>query len=192
MSIWGDVRDEPKAPVALSPQAASEGAADSSGGPGLGVDFFLSLGASLGSLAESLQADRDRREDNRPADRSLYVAGTASAAGLVQLDLGSVPQGRVWQVRRLVVGGVAVTTSAGGQAYAFARGAPPTDLALSDVVDIFSTLPQGNTYGTHQLFLVPSEHLWVVFSGATSGQQYAAAARVEDYDADAFDATYSE
>ena len=184
-------RADPASPVALSPLAAQHGGEDSGGG-GLDLSFFLSLGASLGTLADSLKADRDRRDNfEAPADRSLFQAGTVSG-GTLTLDLGSVPLGRVWQVRRLVVGGVQVTTTAAGQAYAFAQGAPPRDLNLTNVVDIFSTLPQGNTYGTHQLFLLPTEHLWVVFSGASNSQQYAASARVEDYCAESWSATFEE
>jgi hypothetical protein len=191
-SIFDSMRADPATPVVLSPLAAADGTPDDGGGGGLDASFFLSLGASLGTLTEGLQADRDRRDSVRPpGNEQLFKAGTASAAGTLTLDLGSVPQGRVWQVRRLVVGGVKVTTSAGGAAYAFAQGAPP-DLGITDCVDIFGPLPQGNTYGTHQLFLLPGEHLWVVFSGASSGQQYAASARVEDWDDASFRTTFAE
>jgi hypothetical protein len=192
-SIFDSMRADPATPVVLSPLAAADGIPDDGdGGGGLDASFFLSLGASLGTLTEGLQADRDRRDSMRPpGNEQLFKSGTVPSSGLLLLDLGSVPQGRVWQVRRLVVGGVKVTTTAAGAAYAFAQGAPP-DLGLTDCVDIFLTLPMGNTYGTHQLFLLASEHLWVAFSGASSGQQYAASARVEDWDDAAFRSTFAE
>jgi len=180
-------------PVTQSPLAAAEGGPDAPASGGLDLSFFIGMSASLGRLADGLERDLDRRASmTPPGNEQLFASGVVPSSGVLSLDLGSVPQGHVWQVRRLIVGGVAVTTSAAGSAYAFARGAPPADLALTDCVDIFLTLPQGNTYGTHQLFLLPGEHLFVVFSGASSGQQYAASARVEDWTETAFASTYSE
>jgi hypothetical protein len=198
MSVWDTVvRADPMVPVALTPLAAADGGPDADGGDGsggLGLDFFIQLGASIGSLADSISADRaDRVKRQRaPGNEQLFKAGVVPASGTLHLDLGSVPQGRVWQVRRLIVGGTTVTTTAAGSAYAFAQGARPLDLALTDCVDIFPVLPRGDTFGTHQLFLLPGEHLWVVFVGATSTQQYSASARVEDWDEATFNSTFSE
>jgi len=194
-NIFDAGRADPMVPVPLTPLAAVDGDADDgSDDPGVGLDFFISLGASLGSLTDAIQSDRaDRAKRNKaPGDEPLFKSGTVPSSGVLHLDLGSVPQGRVWQVRRLIVGGATVTTAAAGSAYAFAQGARPLDLVLTNCVDIFLTLPQGDTFGTHQLFLLPGEHLWVVFSGATGGQQYTASARVEDWDADTYNSTYVE
>jgi hypothetical protein len=193
-SVFGDSgRTAPSAPVALTPRAAANGDSGEDSGHGLGIDLLLSLNATLGAFADGMDSDRRRRDSLLPpSNEQLFASGTASAAGTLTLDLGSVPLGRVWQIRRLIVGGVAVTTSAAGAAYAFAQGAPPTDLNLTNCVDIFSSLPQGNTYGTHQLFLTPTMHLWIVFSSATAAQQYAAAAFVEDWEDSTFRSTYSE
>jgi len=189
-------RADPSGPVTQVPVGATRGGTaehgDGAGGPGLSV--FAEIGVTLGTLADGLAADRHRRDSmHPPGNEQLFQSGTVETEpGNLILDLGSVPLGRVWQVRRLVVGGTTVTTTATGSAYAFAQGAPPTDLALTDCVDIFLTLPQGNTYGTHQLFLLPSEHLWVAFVGATDEQQYAASARIEDWDDAAFRSTFAE
>jgi hypothetical protein len=193
VSIFSDdLRHDPHAPVALSPRAAEDGGPDSEGG-GVDVSFFVSLGATLGRLADTLQADRDDKADTMPpSNEVVFAAGAFPSSGNLVLDLGSVPLGRVWQVRRLIVGGVAVTTAAAGQAFAFAQGAAPSDLNITNCVDIFASLPKGNTYGTHQLFLVATEHLFVVVTGGTVGQQYAAAARVEDWHFGAFSSSFSE
>jgi hypothetical protein len=191
-SVFDTGRGDPSTPVVLSPLAA-QGSPDEGSPGGLDLSFFLSLGASLGNLADGMESDRRRRDSQLPpSDEQLFASGAASAAGTLTLDLGSVPLGRVWQIRRLIVGGVTVTTTAAGTAYAFAQGAPPADLNLTNCVDIFSSLPQGNTYGTHQLFLTATMHLWIVFASATSGQQYAAAAFVEDWEDSTFRSTYSE
>jgi hypothetical protein len=192
-SIFSDQYvSDPSVPVTLTPQAAADGGPDADGG-GLDLSFWVNLGASLSTVADSLAADRDRRDRMQPpGDVPLFAAGAASSAGTLTLDLGAVPLGHVWQIRRLVVGGVTVTTTAAGSAYAFAQGAPPADLNLTACVDIFTTLPQGNTYGTHQLFLTQQTHLWVVFASASSGQQYAASGYAEDWLDETFRSTYAE
>lgn len=180
-------------PVTQSPEAAAKGDPGTNGA-GFDFSFLVGLGASLGTLADGLAQDRAERRarEKPPGDNQIFRADVVPSSGVLTLDLGSVPLGHVWQVRRLVVGGVKVTTTAAGSAYAFAQGAPPTDLALTDCVDMFLTLPQGNTYGTHQLFLLGGEHLYVVFSGATAAQQYAASARVEDWEDTTFRSTFAE
>jgi hypothetical protein len=192
-SVFTDMhREDPAAPVALSPRAAV-GGPDSDGGGGIGVDFWLQLGATLGTLAEAAQAERDHRESQLPpSNEVVFAAGTFPASGNLILDLGSVPLGRVWQVRRIIVGGVSVLTAAAGQAFVFAQGAAPVDLNITNCVDIFLTLPRGDTYGTHQLFLVATEHLFVVVNGGTPGQQYAAASRIEDWHFGSFTSSFAE
>jgi hypothetical protein len=189
-------RTDVAGPVALTPQAADKGGPDSSDGGGVGVDFFLNLSATLGSLADTLSADREDREHERashlpPSNEVLFKAGVFPTTGNLVLDMGSVPLGRVWQVRRLIVGGVTVTTTATGAASVFAQGAAPSDLNLTNCVDIFATLPFVQRYGTHQLFLIATEHLFVVVTSGTVGQQYAAAARVEDWHYGSYSQTYS-
>jgi hypothetical protein len=184
-------RHDPASPVAMSPRAAIGG--PDSEGAGAGVDFWLHLGASLGALADAMQSERAERETMLPpSNEVIFAAGTFPATGNLILDLGAVPLGRVWQVRRIIVGGVNVVTPAVGSAYMFAQGARPVDLNITNCVDIFATLPRGNTYGTHQLFLVAQEHLFAVVSGGTPGQQYGAASRVEDWHFGAFSSSFSE
>jgi hypothetical protein len=187
-SIFTDrLRHDPAAPVALTPQAASDGGPDSGDGAGIGVDFFVSLSATLGSIADTLQADRERRDGGQPpADEQIFASGVVPTGGTLLLDLGSVPLGRIWQIRRLVCGGATAVTTAAGTAYVFAQGTPPSDLNLTNLCDILTPLPRGNTYGTHQFFLKPTEHLWVAFVGATVGQQLTASSRVESFEAGAY------
>lgn len=192
-SVFDTMRSDPHAPVALTPQAAADGdpaTPESGGGPSL--DLFLSVGASIGSLADEMRADRDRRNAmSPPSNEQLFKAGVAATGKNLILDLGSVPLGRVWQIRRLIVGGVDVTTTAAGAAYAFKQGAPPSDLNLTNCVGIYATVPAIEKFGTHQLFLLANAHLYVVVVGGTNLQQYAAAADVEDWEDTAFQSTFS-
>jgi hypothetical protein len=180
------------APVTMTPEAAAKGGPDSTGAKSL--DVLLSIGASIGTLADTLTQDRaDRAARERPpGDNQIFKAGIAPSSGNLILDLGGVPLGQVWQVRRLIIGGVDVTTTAAGKAYTFSQGGPPSDLALTDCVGIYAALPAIEKFGTHQLFLLPSEHLWVVVAGGSSGQQYAASARVEAWDETTFRSTFVE
>lgn len=188
-------RGNPAAPVALTPNAAS-GPADDSDGSGIDLSFFVSLGASLGSMADSMQAERDRHDRFAPpGDEQLNADGLVPESGVLVLDLGSVPQGRVWQVRRIITGGPQATDTPSGSAFIYRQGAPPHDLNTSNVVDSFpsfSTGAQGSTYGTHQLFLRGGEHLYVVTSGATEGDQWVASCQVEDWEDNSFQSTFAE
>lgn len=186
-------RGDPSMPVTMSPLAAADGTPEEAPGAGVDLSVFFSIDAQLGKMADGLAADRDRRESMQPpSNPPLFKSGIVPASGVLTLDLGAVPRGFVWQIRRLIVGGSKVTTTAAGSAYAFAQGLAPVDLALTDCVDIFSTLPMGNTYGTHQLFLLAGTHLYVVFSGATPNQQYAASAYAEQWDDATFRSTFTE
>ena len=193
---YQSVRADPMVPLPLVPLAATEGGddADDSVPAASSLDFFLSLGASIGSLTDAITSDRADRTSRQqvPSEVPLFNDGIVPASGTLILDLGAVPQGCVWEVRRLAGGGTTVTTTAAGSLYAFAQGAPPNDLALTGLVDIFTTLPHGDTYGTHQLFLTRGEHLWVAFVGASAAQQYVATAKVEQWAEEAFYSTFTE
>lgn len=191
--VFAAVPESRTVPVAMTPAAAQPGPESNGSGPGLDFSVFLGIGASLGTLVDGMQSDRDRKScEQPPGNEPIFASGIVPASGTLILDLGSCPQGRVWQIRRLVVGGVKVTTTAAGKAYAFAQGAPPSDLVLTDCVEMFSALPALNKYGTHQLFLLGGDHLWVALVGATATQQYNAAARVEDWDDATFRSTFTE
>jgi hypothetical protein len=190
-------RTNPAQPQPLVPRAATQGdPASDEDGPGVDFSFMLQLGASLGSMAESMQADRDRRDSFAPpGDEQLNADGLVPSSGVLILDLGSVPQGRVWQVRRVVTGGPQATDTPDGAAFVYRQGARPTDLNTTNVVDSFpsfSTGSQGSTYGTHQLFLRGGEHLYIVTSGATEGDQWVASAQVEDWEDSSFQSTFAE
>jgi hypothetical protein len=190
-SVFDDLgRAAPHAPIG---QVAAAGG---DGGGGLDLSFFISLGATFGNLADEMAADRERRASMEPpGDEPLFAQGTVPASGILVMDLGSVPLGRVWQVRRIVIGGPQANDTPSGSAFAFRQGAPPSDLNTSNMVDSwpsFTTGAQGSTYGTHQLFLKGGEHLFVVTSGASSGVRWVCSAQVEDWSEANFRSTFAE
>ncbi len=206
MSIWEETHTPPErgGAVAPVPHAFGKEQPDPDGTPpGFDFSFFAGIGASLGSLADSLQRQQDRRDrlagcapqDYNPVVQGTLTTTTTASTSLV-LDLGSVPEGRVWQVRRIVIGGPKATDTPPGKALVVAQGAAPTPAAIPtiNVLDSFPSFAlgaQGSTYGTHQLFLVAPEHLWVaviVPEGTAAPYQWVVSARIEDFDA----ATYYE
>ncbi len=194
-SVFDDLGDRGRAaPAVPFPHIAVPGSEDNGGG--LDLSVFVSLGATLGTLADGLAADRHHRESMEPpGDEPLFAQGVVPSSGILVMDLGSVPLGRVWQVRRIVIGGPQAIDTPAGVAFAFRQGAPPSDLNTSNVVDSwpsFSDGAQGSTYGTHQLWLLASEHLYVVTSGATNGDRWVASAQVEDWSEATFRSSFSE
>jgi len=160
--------------------------------PGLDVSVFGRLAVSLETLNDR-EAKRQAQRDQVPGDEQIGVGGTVPSSGPLVLDLGSVPQGRVWQVRRIVVGGPKATDTPTGHAFAYAQGAPPNDINTANVVDSwpsFTNGAEGSTYGTHQLWLPAGEHLWVVIANGTPAARWVASARIEDFVEAAFLATF--
>jgi hypothetical protein len=186
-------RARPHAPVG---QVAAPGTSDDAGSGGLDLSVFVSLGAQIGRLASGMDAERERRASMEPpGDPVAQATGVVNGSEPLVLDLGSVPLGRVWQVRRIISGGPQATDTPAGSVFAFRQGAPPSDLNTSNVVDSwpsFSTGAQGSTYGTHQLFLRASEHLFLVVTGGDDGASWVAAAQIEDWSEATFQSTYAE
>jgi hypothetical protein len=108
----------------------------------------------------------------------------AGGAGIVPISLGgqnSPDVGRVWEVRRIVIGGLAINTVAAGSAYVFKQGAPPTDLNTVNAVASYTTMPATQLFGTHQFFVNQSEGIWLAVVGATAAQQLVVSMQVEDW-----------
>lgn len=173
-----------------------DGPAGAPGPSGLALRVFGDLAISLGSVAAEAKRRNDlldRRINSIPGDAQLIKGGVVDSGGdNLILDLGSVPLGHVWQIRRLVAGGVDITTVAAGKAYAFAQGAPPSDANTANCVEIFSSLPNVDHYGTHELFLLGGEHFFVVIVGGTPNQQYVASAKIEEWAEDVFHSVFNE
>jgi hypothetical protein len=157
-------------------------------GTGLSVELFAKLDAGLGRLNDHLdrEQERRRREVAIPAYARIVRNGTADASGFVTLDLDGPTMGYSWYVRNLVVGGLTVATVAGGSAniYVTAQNATTyanTHPSLIDWRDRAPILPLMAYYGRGEMALEQNEKLVVVFSGATEGQQYIAAATIENH-----------
>lgn len=159
-------------------------------GAGLNFGVFAELAVRLGSLASKMDASMrewDRHTRSQPGDHQTARAGAYPSSGNLLLDLGHPDEGLYWQVRRLVVGGSDITTQPNGTAWVVVQGSPPnaagSNVNLAQVAD-FTTeqFPQRAFYGTHQLVVDATEHLYVVITGGSSGTVYVASAKYEVFD----------
>lgn len=193
MTVWQDESQPWNQAVPAHEAPPPDTAGDSPGGFDFGV--FAKLAVHLESMAARQDREDRRRSRMVPADITQAAAGVVPSTGDLVLDLGSCPMGRAWQIRRLVVGGAAANDTPTGSAFVFATGYPPADLSTVGMVDSFpsfSSGAQGNTYGTHQLWLVGGVHLWVVIAGGSAGVQWVAAFQGEDFEEEAYRATFVE
>ncbi len=146
-------------------------------------DFAVQVGTKLDA---NLDAQRRliRRLDattpimHRPTVSGVCPTPTASFA----LDLGTPSQGTFWEVRKVVVGGLELTTTAAGSAGLYLSGSPTVNGAgLNNAEDYAASLPNVGYYGAGALYVRPNEHLFVVVFGGTAGQTYVANAFARIY-----------
>lgn len=144
------------------------------------------LCASMERLEAVLTADAVARSNNRPRPMPFRQSAVADASGTALIVFEACPVGRLWEVRRLGVGGVTPTTTAQGVANAFNVAgffpAPDTALPTTQWVDTFPSLPALHTYAGegHIIVIAPREQLVVQVTGGTSGQQYVANVQIDD------------
>jgi hypothetical protein len=151
----------------------------------VGAKLSLAIGATT-SEVRSLRRDLQRAAARMPINNNVYSAETCPASGNnFNLDVGGPTQGRVWHLKRLMVGGGAFPFTAAGTAYLFVGvnpisiGQPPIPTELAD----FTTedFPQRSYYSNQQITARAGERLRLVIVGGTAGVQYFAAGLVEDW-----------
>lgn len=167
--------------------------------------FSAKLLAGLHTLAERLDRHtREVAEANRLAQSAAALLpipyrtrqqDVCGATGVVVLDFGGPAQGRVWELRHVVVGGDLPSTVAGGAAYVYrvagvAKSSIPGSLSMADAIDWTATLPNVSFYGPGDAgVIVAPERVFVVITGGTNGQDYQASIDVLDRMATPLDRT---
>lgn len=145
-----------------------------------------SLHLAIGNLADEVKELRKRQpfiqDDIVVTQTGICPTPTATFA----IDLGHPMAGKWWQIRNITVGGDTILTAAAGIAWVCvmvpnpdAGSANVPTFALRDFTA--GALPQVAFYGTHELVATGDEHLYVVITGGTAGQQYVANACVESF-----------
>lgn len=157
--------------------------------PGLEISGTLHALLGIGSRLEAMHRSLQRANELAAQAALLTPSSTVQpASGIfltgipLVLDLGGPAQGHVWDVRRIVVGGVLPTTAATGVADVYASAAGPSQQpsSLIDWVDRAAALPLSGFYGAGDVGVRYPEHLYAIVTAATNGQTYLAGARVVD------------
>lgn len=166
---------------------------------GEGLDILVSLGLRMGALTDQLEK-RDKHErwlraNTIPVDAPLRGQGSVPASGPLAIDLGTPPEGKVWLVRRMAIGGVKRSTSVAGSADLYVSAQPPVTEALnqnfSELVDYTTTLPSMAFYSHRQIVLTYPERIIAVIIGGTPGQTILASGSAEQYDLAVFREIYA-
>lgn len=154
-------------------------------------------------LPASLTTRLDRLADIMTAWQAALVASSvrpkyvpnlpcqtvvADANGFALLVWPTIPAGREWHIRQVVVGGLNMTTTAAGKATLFSdSNQNPIDMAVplynvrDSTIASASSLPNISFYDHGEFVIKGGEALQCQITSGTSGQQYCAATSFEDW-----------
>ncbi len=157
--------------------------ADISAGLSLGELHLRALAgiqASLDDMSERMARAHAAEVDYQlhgPVQVSMRRAQVSDAAGdTLLLDLGGPSWGRLWEVRRIVVGGATWSSVVGGTAQILTSSTADATPALTDVVDDAAALPSRAFYSSGQVVLRNPQRLVIVVLAPTATTTYAAGA----------------
>jgi hypothetical protein len=160
--------------------------ADVVGGVELGpfsLRALAGIGASLDAMSKKLDRLRRLEEEYQfgAIEVNLREAGVSAASGSLILGLRGPAYGRMWEVKRLTVGGALWTSTVGGTAIvAVSPAAGQLTPALTDVADQAASLPSVAYYSTRQLTVRHPNHLFVVILSPTASTQYSVGGQATD------------
>ena len=159
-------------------------------GVGGGIELGdVSLGALIGvrasvdGLAQELA--RQRRVEEEYQFGAVEVAlrqsaeSNSSGSSLV-LSLGGPAYGRLWQIRRIVVGGAQWSDTVAGSALVVVSPSLNANPPLPDVVDQAASLPLPALYSMGQILVRNPNRLYVVVVAPTASTVYAVGGAATD------------
>lgn len=147
---------------------------------GIEARLLFELGSEVAGIRAEwakylkLQVEYEKRG---PVTVQMNRDGTVDANGDPEwIDLGGPAYGRVWEVRRLVTGGLTWATTAAGTALAVVSSTPLRRQVpnIANVRDEATSLPLPAFYGAGQFSVRNPDHVFIVIIGGTAGQQYVA------------------
>ncbi len=162
------------------------------------LDLLASIALSINSTAKTLKAQeraRRREMNQRMADQPVYRDFAQNlkcpASGVMVFQCGGPDVGRIWHVKRLVVGGLTLATAAAGTAEAYAGGyvsdtvGIPTSISdLHDATILISSpqtnLPNIGNYDAGQFTVMARAQVLGVVRGGTQNQIYVVAGTAQD------------
>lgn len=152
--------------------------AEGGGGVELGafsLKTLVGIAASLDGIQQQLSRLRRYEEAYQfgAVEIALRGAGQSSSGGAtLAIDLGGPSYGRLWQIRRVAIGGALWTSTVAGSALIVVSPNQVTAPPMSDVADQAATLPNVGFYSTGQLIVRHPNHLFVVILTPTVSTVY--------------------
>ena len=130
---------------------------------------------TLGDLTRELLRQQEAYEEYGPVQLALRAAGVSAASGVLIMNLGGPSYGRLWEVRRLIIGGATwgATVAGRGDIVVAANTPNATNRSLPDIVDVAASLPSVAFYSSGQIVLRNPQQLYVVIVNPTATTQYA-------------------
>lgn len=151
------------------------------------LEALVGLKASTDTLNKRLRNIAKIEEAYEFGVRELPIrkATVSPATGNFTIGLGGPAYGRMWEVKRITVGGAQYTSTVSGTALLVVGPSPDGAAALTppltDVADQAASLPLIAYYGTRQLVVRHPNHLYVVILTPTASTQYAVGGQVSDF-----------
>jgi len=146
----------------------------------MGLEVVAGLVWNLGRLCDQIEEAERRRETEQPIWADLVGQGTCGSTGILALSCGGPPQGTLWHVKVLAVGGPAFFEQVAGFAEYYssgwiadaASGATVAPSGMADLRDAACAMPNVSDYEDGQFLVRDTAKCWVVVRGGTPGQQY--------------------
>lgn len=149
------------------------------------LESIVGLKASFDSLSKHLRniAKVEAAYQGGVTELPIRKVATSAASGNLIIGCGGPAYGRLWEVKRLTVGGVLWTSTVSGQAIVVIGSVSDGQVTppLTDVADQAGTLPNVAYYSTRQLVVRHPGHLFVVIIAPTAATQYAVGGQVSDF-----------
>jgi hypothetical protein len=148
------------------------------------LNAIIDLHASIDTLNKRLRniAAIEAAYQDGAIEVPLRNAAVSAASGSLIMGLGGPRYGRLWEVKRLTIGGAQWTSVVAGQALiVVSPTAGQLTPALGDIADQAGSLPLVSYYSTRQLTVRHPNHLYVVILTPTASTQYSVGGQATDY-----------
>lgn len=147
------------------------------------VGALIGVRASVDGLAKEMERLRRAQDEYQwgAVEVALRGASNSDAAGdSLVIDVGGPAYGRLWQIRRLAIGGALWTSVVAGTALVVISPNRSASPPLSDVADQANSLPLPAFYSTGQLIVRHPNRLSVVILTPTASTTYAVGGAATD------------
>lgn len=148
------------------------------------LNALVELGASVGTLNKHLRniAKLEQAYEFGAQQVPLRTSSVSGTSGSLVFDLGGPTRGRLWELKRLVVGGAEWTSSVNGtMLIVVSPSAGQLTPALPDIVDQANSLPIVATYGTRQVVVKHPNHLFAIVLTPSGSTTYAVGGEATDF-----------